>query len=101
MMYKTDNGVGMFSAIRADERWMIELVLNQNIKPLESDSSLSGFPESEPNIIRQVRAVIAPGQADDLNAISLCAQIFHQFAVVHISAAECVERAVDYKADFH
>ncbi len=52
-------------------------------------------------IIHQVRGVIAPGKRDDLHGVTLCAEIVNQFAVIYVSAAEGVERAVDEETQFH
>ena len=92
MMHKADDRVGMLSRICSDQRGVIQFILNQNIK--------IGW-KFEFEIVCEMRGVIAPGPADDFNCVALCAQIFHQFAVVHISAAERVKRTVDYEADFH
>ncbi len=82
----------MCASICPDQRRMIEFILNHNIQALRQ-------PKAE--VIHQVRAVISPGQGNDLYCITLCVQIFHQLAVIQIPATDGVQRAVNYKPDFH
>lgn len=71
---------------------MIQLILNQDVQICR---------QLKREIVPQVCAIISPRQRDDLNGITLRAQIFHQHAVIHVSAAEGVNGAVDEEADFH
>jgi hypothetical protein len=92
MMDKADDRVEMFPAIRRNQGWVIQLVLNENVKSTR---------EPKPQVIRQVRGVVAPGERYNFRHITLRVQIFNQFAVIQISATESLQRTVDEEADVH
>ena len=89
----------MFSRVGKNQGGMIKFVLNENIKftfkrrllrrSASRNAMLLGKPEME--IIHQMSGVITPGQRNDLDRISPCAQILDQPAIIKISTAQCVE----------
>ena len=59
------------------------------------DEQVEVWWEAEVEIVAQMGSVITPGQADDLDCIPLSPQIFHQFAIIQIAAAERIQRTID------
>src|SRR5262245_49081561 len=109
MMDQRNDRVGMPSSICADQRWMIEFVLNQDVEWLVMRRLLrtsrarndTGPWEPKPNIIHEMCAVISPGQGNDFHAVPLCTKIFDQLAIVQISTTYSVQGTIDDQADFH
>lgn len=82
----------MLPLICEDQGWMIELVLNEHVYVLW---------QPKPKVICQVRAIIPPGQRDDLHVIALRAQVPNYFAIIQIAAAQRIQRAVENKPNPH
>ena len=66
---------------------MIELVLNEDVYVIW---------KFEREIIRQMGGIVSPGQGNDFHGIALPAQKLNKFPIVQISAAQGIERAIDY-----
>lgn len=101
MMDQADDGIGVRMSIRGDEGWMVEFILDQNVKLSIRSGLLRCARNDIVKIVCQMRGVISPGKRDDLHRIALCAEIVHQPAVVHVPAAERVKRAVNDETDLH
>jgi len=111
MMDERNDRIWVHPEICPDQRGMIQFVLNKDVEHFVIRRLLcrcfsaprkdTGLRKPEPEIIRQMCGVIPPGQGNDLNRVALRAQIFNQFAVIQIPAADGLERAVGDKSYDH
>jgi hypothetical protein len=62
MMDKGNDWIGMFPKVCKNQRWMIELILNEDVQTLR---------QLETKIIGQMCGVIPPGQRNHLDGIPL------------------------------
>lgn len=108
MVDKGNDRVRMSSPVGEDQRRVVELVLDEDVQILESDSLLLEFPgvrswppKPEPKVIRQMRGVIPPREGNDLHRIPLSTQVLDHSTVVQVAAAACFQRTIDDKANLH
>jgi hypothetical protein len=71
---------------------MIQLIFDEDVQIRR---------EPEVKIIRQVRSVISPGQRNDLHRVPLRTEVLNQLAIIHVSATERVERAINDESKSH
>lgn len=71
---------------------MVQLILDEQVEVRW---------KAEVEVVAQVRGVIPPGKADDLNGISLIPEVVDQLTVVQVTAADCIQRTVNEETEFH